>query len=635
MRALPISVDQGRVSTRDPSMLQEGELATAQDVEYLPYDPGLYPVAGRSAVASGVGSPYGGRQLRFTGDYDDLIVLANSDKLRKAVLGNTLTFADFAEAAGTLEAQPASLDHAFWQNEHFLFMGGSIRNRVVNETGACKYHGMLANITPPTLTFTGAGPTITLPSGQVIRYWLEERVKVGTDIVKRNASSDPESVVSWTGDGTGKKPRLTLPATVNPDVTHLALFSGGADDPFPIGAEIAEIAVGAATFIDDTRSTPVLPGGVAYSITTLVLRGLTTQIPTWGPVPRSTSGDFIEDTLLMNDVENPQGVWFAVPGNPHAVPASNFITFPEKSADTVHAVHRIGDGAVCLLDNSAWVIHTLPQPEEVAFQTERVKREVEGSYGTTGPLASCKFSFGRGPLVASVTPTGVHYTDGSSWSPLSDDMDWESEVNVGALSSAVLINNSRRGRLELMAVGSDGTRKRWFFYYHPFHQKEGQDGGIRAKFVGPITRSERVLFPAWRNGIHEVYSADASGTVYREYEGMAVPGGACTYDVKTGVFYIAGLGQEATIDGGYIHHSAAPGVSATWYLRRIRAGADDFIQNDSAVNMARNELTATFKRANGEAFQFGLSATNPAVHFRLNLFAVDVTSFLASQSKRS
>jgi hypothetical protein len=114
--------------------------------------------------------------------------------------------------------------------------------------------------TPPSISRDGgAGVGFTLTSGVTISYWVQERVKSGSTILKRNFSP-ASSVVTLVGDGTNDKPVLTRPTTRGADTTHWALFGTAAGQAYPNGAELAEVAI-ATTTIEDTRSgnDPLLP----------------------------------------------------------------------------------------------------------------------------------------------------------------------------------------------------------------------------------------------------------------------------------------------------------------------------------------------------------------------------------------
>ena len=125
---------------------------------------------------------------------------------------------------------------------------------------------MLDNTAAPTLgRDTGSGTGFTLTSGTTIDYWVEERVKSGNNITKRNVTSSGE-VVTLTGDGSADQPVITRPTTVNVDATHWALYASAAGQVFPSGAEISEVAI-ATTTIEDVRTgnNPALPTGALYN----------------------------------------------------------------------------------------------------------------------------------------------------------------------------------------------------------------------------------------------------------------------------------------------------------------------------------------------------------------------------------
>lgn len=119
---------------------------------------------------------------------------------------------------------------------------------------------MKDNQTAPTISRdAGSGIGFTLDSGKKMTYWIEERVKDGAKILRRNDETGAKVVV-LTGDGTNDKPVITRPSPANPDATHWALFATATDETWPSGAEIAEVPI-ATTTIEDTRvgTNPPIP----------------------------------------------------------------------------------------------------------------------------------------------------------------------------------------------------------------------------------------------------------------------------------------------------------------------------------------------------------------------------------------
>ena len=116
------------------------------------------------------------------------------------------------------------------------------------------------NTAAPTLgRDTGVGVGFVLTTGRTIDYWVEERVKSGDTILKRNYAP-AATKVTLTGDGTTDKPVITRPATKGADTTHWALYGTAAGQVYPNGAQLGEVAI-ATTTIEDTRTgnDPLLP----------------------------------------------------------------------------------------------------------------------------------------------------------------------------------------------------------------------------------------------------------------------------------------------------------------------------------------------------------------------------------------
>lgn len=135
-------------------------------------------------------------------------------------------------------------------------------NRQIEDIQLDPTLGMLPNVSNPTVSRdAGVGTGFVLATGKVIRYWVEERVKSGSSVLKRN--DGPATVIgTLTGDGSTDKPVITRPSVVNPDATHWALFATSTDGIYPDGGQIAEVPI-ATTTIEDTRTgnNPLLPTG--------------------------------------------------------------------------------------------------------------------------------------------------------------------------------------------------------------------------------------------------------------------------------------------------------------------------------------------------------------------------------------
>ena len=620
-----IPLSGGLVTSKDPSLLAKGELTRADDAEYLPNDPGIWKVKGRSAFNSSpeASSVLGGRYLEFEGG-TDLIVTAVGTTYRQATAGLTGSFTDLVTGL----TGGSTLDSVHYNNAHFL-LNGVDRNRAIASDGTASLHGMLANASAPTVSRdAGAGTGFTLTSGNTVEYWVEERVKSGSTITKRNAATTSE-VLTFTGDGTLDKPVITRPTAVNSDATHWALYGTGANVSFPTGFEISEVAI-ATTTIEDTRTgtDPGAPTGEAYEVVQITLAGATVNIAKNGPPPISDTGDVLEDQIILNDTGDRSLAKFSFYDAPHAFPSVNVIRFETKEADEVRLIKRLGGIVIAGLRDSMWRILTLPNPEDAAFQPGRVKEQIEGAHGVMGPKAACLFSFGQGLRMAYVSRYGIHVTDGYSWDDLADDLDWDATVDVASLSAAVLINNPLRYRLEFYYRPSGGSSntKALYLCYHPSQAKSGVGGGFRAKITGPINVSANDAFTAIVSSETKVFTCKADGVVYLEggADTDASSVGNPAMVVRTGQIYLNGIGMEGRVKEVWLHHSAgASGQTATVKVIQHSAGKGDET-SPRPISLERREATSVAPSIRGEAFQFGVENSDALGVFRTNYFAAEV-----------
>lgn len=615
----PITVDQG-INSNDPVTHAPGELERADNAYYKPGDPTIYKGLGRdvfnsAAEASRVG---GLRALGFDGAAG-LFVAAVGTTYRKATIGATGTFSNLITGL----VGGATLDSAHFENQHFLFNGVD-RNRVVSSDGTAILHGMLAATAAPTVASTGAGTGFTLSSGKVMRYWIEERYKVGSTVVKRGASTATE-VAALTGTGAVVKPVITKPATVNSDATHWAAFGTSTDGAFPVGGEIGEAAIGVSTMEDlRTGTDPSIPAGGNYEIVSFSdIFGVTQSIARNGPAPTATTGDIMKDALVTNDISDKSRLRYALPGTPHKMPANQFIRFETKEEDEIVAFRFVGSVGVTLLRDSAWAILNLPRPDDSSFQIESVKRQIDGAFGCVGPKALDLFSFGDGALLAYFSPeNAVVWTDGSSWSVVTDDLP-DNFVEPSLLSRVVLTNNRAFFRLELRYAPTGATRntKVYLLHYHPSHLKVTKDGRIRCKVTGPLDLPANDACVAYLNSRHVVFTANEDGKLYQEDSGYAFDSGETPVMlVRTRDEYLGGVGGEATVRTVLAHHPASPGQTALVRMRQLVHGADPQTAT-TQLALDRREATPLWQQALADAFQFEFESSSTSAEVGLTMFA--------------
>lgn len=607
-----VMFNQGLVTSKDAAFLGEGELSLATDAMYKPNDPAIWKVPGRSEFnqTAEVGTLIGVRFLQFDpahgSDGGNLLVASVGTTLRTAPAAPVGTF---ATAESGLTAGSSSLDSAHYNNQHVLFDGVNL-NRVVSSDGTVSLQGMLENTTAPTVSRdAGGGAGFILTTGLEIIYWVEERVKVGSDIIKRNAETG-DTIVTLVGDGSTDKPVITRPAVMNSEATHWALYATSTSGVFPVGAEIAEVEI-ATTTIEDTRTgtDPAFPSGESYELLSVDIAGVTANVAKHGPVPISTTGDILEDSVVMNDMTNRSLVRYTVPDDIHSCPAINFIRFETKEADEVVLIRTMGQIQIIGLRDSIWRLETLPRPEDASFQIERVKALIHDNHGVVGPKAADLFSFGSGMRLAYVSVAGVMATDGYSWDVLSDDLKWNGEVSIAALHRAVLINNPVMYRLELYVPSEQSgfNNIAYYLHYHPSHTKQ-TSYGLRCKITGPIHVAAKDACRVSLSGDRIIFTANRNGKLYREGAGSTDQSGAggIQFAVKTGDHYFNQVGGEARVKRWWVHHTAAHGRTATASLTMRNSEEDDVTVSES-INISRREPTAAYHNGHAEAFQFGVA----------------------------
>lgn len=634
MPPVMIPVSGGRVTSRDASLLQPGELRVAQDAEYRPYNPAIWKIRGRSEFNSSAESAAlrGGAFLEFDADADNLFVVMHGAAYRKATAGLTGAFSDLAgwdSSNYALLGTATTLDSVHYSNQHVL-LNGVDRNRLVRRDGTQMFHGMIAATNAPGVVSGGALTGFTLSSGKSVIYWIEERVKEGGVIIKRSATS-AAMCTTLTGAGALVKPRIYLPPLANADTTHWAVYATSASTApaFPVGAEIAEAAI-STTFIDDTRTgtDPAIPTGTAYETVTVSIGGTTYVVPKHGQPPIGSTGDIFEDSLIQNDVSDPGNVVFSVDDNVHAIPSVNkFRIGDTKHRDSVIVIRTIETTAVIVGKRGLYRLSTLPRPIDTSFTPERVKAKVGYAHGGVSPMAAALFDYGEGLRLAYVSPYGVNVTDGFTWDVVTDDADWESEVNQSALSTAVLINNPRMYRLELYYPSPGSTRpdRCMFLHYHPSHAKS-VEGSWRSKATWPVRRDANAAFVARIGGVDIVFSCNANGKVYQHDTGNSEPvvAGGIQFKIETGEVAPNGFGQETRLENLHLHHQTHSGQTADLYFIERAAGEDDCEVRTSGIDLTRRESTPTFKQGLAEAFIFGCENSDALGAIGVDYFVVNV-----------
>lgn len=635
MPMITIPVHAGRVTSRDPSLLQAGELTVADDVTYKPGDPGLHAAGTRAVFNSAAeGAAINGARFCEFHDAPDLIVAQVGTALRKATVGLTGAFTGISyggAATGNLvgaverTASATTVDSTHYGNEHAI-LNGVDRNVLIQSDGTAHTHGMLAASTAPTVEVTGTGQV--LATGSTLTYWIEEQVRDSTTnaILKRSASSSAETV-TYTGTGASVTLTVTRPAIRDSQATHWALYRTATNGSFPVGAVVVSGIIADTTLPDGLGSAnPGLPTGDTYELATVTLAGTSSNFPRNGQPPIASTGDIFEDSLVTNDISDRATVRYSWPDEIHKFPACNVIKFETKELDEVVLIRSLGNFIMVGLNRAMWRINTFPRPSDAQFDGGRVKEQVCG-YGVVSPLAADLFDFGTGLRLAWVSRSGVMVTDGSSWDILTDDVDWQATVEPSRYSSIRLVNNAAEYRLEMdyTPLGGTANTETMYLHYHPSHAKQGAGGGVRAKVTWPIHRAATASLRAVIDGEDRILTVNTDMKLYVEDEGLTDASGAGgrIMDVQTSEYAAPGRKTDLRVSRFWAHHSGAPSREARVSLF-VGVEGQEPQEAWADIGLGIREATQAGKQGNGQHFSFRFRNADTLGPLRLNYFLADV-----------
>jgi hypothetical protein len=168
------------------------------------------------------------------------------------------------------------------------------------------------------------------------------------------------------------------------------------------------------------------------------------------------------------------------------VPTFQYLDFQSPRNDLLIsiAVTNGGKSLLAFFSNYTMLVNYLPQASDGVFDN-RVKEYVSNNRGTAGRLTCCEFTLPAGQtLVGSVDSLGLWVTNGvNQMDEWSRDLDWATDMADIDLSTAELVDNTPKRRLELLYTATDGSRQERHFFYGRL--KEDGDGKPGPIHTGP------------------------------------------------------------------------------------------------------------------------------------------------------
>lgn len=339
--------------------------------------------------------------------------------------------------------------------------------------------------------------------------------------------------------------------------------------------------------------------GPMFPYTAIQIGNIITIVGSNGPPPIASTGDIYEGQMVVNDITDPNKIWYSLPDGVDYFPAIYFISFETKENDEVTFIRRLGDKLVVGLRHQLYRVNYLPRGEDSEFDRGRCYEAISEDHGVCGLQAGTLFSPpDRSQLLAYVSTNGIHATDGFTTTTLTEDLDWPHMVKVSELSKSILINYPKYSSLVLYYIpyGSDmtyPTRALWF-NYHPSHIKEGGkllvSGPTKLGEEGGQTTCSSCIGKFLNDPF--MLTGRNDGMVFVEDVNFVDEGGlGILPDIVTRDIYAAGIGYEYTIERlwfRHYQHLPASTVLVTPYWRNTEG---EYMTPATGVNYTQKSFT--------------------------------------------
>lgn len=302
--------------------------------------------------------------------------------------------------------------------------------------------------------------------------------------------------------------------------------------------------------------------GTFFPTIAISVAGLTSVIGSHGPPPIATTAEVFEDQLVMNNITDPSKIHYSLPTQPDYVPALYFINFETKQTDEVTLVKRLGDKLLTGMKTQVFRVNYLPREGDAEFDRGRCYETISEGQGIVGNQAATTFTTPGGPLLmAFVSYSGLHVTDGFQTDTVSDDLDWENTVSIPTaasptdyLKNCILVDYPLQYWLLLYytPTGATSNTKALVFHYHPSHRKPNG----KFKITGPITVSALSATIGRVSNSPALLTGQSGGFVYVEDRGFTHnAGGTLAIDVRSREMYPWGMTETGVVSDWQIRHN--------------------------------------------------------------------------------
>ena len=581
----------GGVNEREPTLIPDNALRDTNGAEYRVGQPGVYVAKGRDKIGDvGALTGKGLYEAGFDGGTDYLI-LHEGDTYWSAPTIAALTFTSLTTFSST--TNPAVGTHH--SNRHYL--ANSVGNAKIEFVGGVTLHG----IGMSTTSFA-TGVSITQGSGLIsantgLEYWVTEYDST-RGIESLHGSTSHTGAISLK-DGIVV---IVTGTSTNGRADKLRWYRSTDGGGYPDGGLIQETAIGTTTITDANSLTGILTVP-QYGI--ISIGGVDTDRDE-APGALSTIFGPYQDFLLGVVVAEPRVLRFTPAGYPDSWPSAYGVPLETERRDEIvtgvvleGGVTRIG----VFCKDSVHVIYRLPRDADSVFASGEAQEVVTKARGCVSRRGACTFTPpAAAPIAAWVARDGIWASNlSSSPAPVTDNIKWDTRVDVSNLSTCRLLDDPVNRRLIfIFRKKTDTTHNTglWYIDYQRF-----SDIGMRITFAdhGPLADAVTV---AWTDGQRRALSLDSrasNGQVYVEGTQdadeslLTNASGGVNFRVRFKEFMPAGpRGTVSLGEATYMHDAGPTSVTHRFYHDRrdsnpeVKSMPDSDVRAASGVSLQRD-----------------------------------------------
>ena len=435
----------------------------------------------------------------------------------------------------------------------------------------------------------GYGPDVSSITNPQSRQLLGELyLKLNTAVKGSMVTATAGNQTITLGSSSDRWMASDVPPFVDSDfgpnfqVVITTTFNGGTRS---IAVDYVKLIVYYGATFDSTIQFPT----VAYTF-----GDITAQVMKNGPPPSSSTADFFEDSLVINDISNPGLIRYSYPGDPDAFPPTYFLDFETPHNDRVTNIKVVNSRLIVMLRNSVYRVNYLPSERDASFDRGRAIEPISKDWGCVNEMCACTFTMDGGQeRLAFVSDQGVFVTDGYTTTNWANNLDWRGDrdtfgiANTGASYTPIALVNDIEN-LQLVFVFRNTAPGFGGDYYTLNFQYDTLVGGLPrvSGFVTMLNNSAgNTAAPksAWAitrsNGTTEMFygygasaggaqsTAAGAGQVWRE-TGRTIPSTNPSMQYRTRRMYMAGMGMEWRLNEiygytGLVTAAAPPEVTYT------------------------------------------------------------------------